>query len=303
MGASSCVSDTVRSMTGFGSGVQEEDGFQITAEISSVNHRYLKVTTHLPEELAWAQRTVEERVRSRFGRGAMTVVMNVERPSARQNYEIDTELLGSLYKEVESLGASIAPEERIGLRDLLGLEGVVRAKECEVLGAAHGLPVIERVLEGAMQNLSEMQETEGSFLRKELEGHLDAIASVLTEIEGLLPRAIAENRDRYRARVREFLDGTGVEIEQSDLLKEVAILAEKADITEELGRLKGHLGQFREVLAGGGRVGRKLDFLTQEMFREANTMASKANSFELTRLVVDMKADIDRVREQTQNVE
>ena len=296
------MGDTIRSMTGFGSGVREVNGFHITAEISSVNHRYLRVSSHLPEELAWAQRRVEARVRDAFVRGSLNVVLNLE-SSRPADFDIDAEFLKRLYRRVDEVRAEIVPDEEIRLRDLLMLEGVVQLHGSTEVRAEEVLPVLEQVVDEAVKGLREMQQREGSHLHDELQELLGELDRGLEAVSELLPGVAQGNRERYLARIREFLSGTGVEVESSDLLREVAVLAEKADITEELGRLRGHLEQFRETLTEGNRVGRKLDFLTQEMFREANTMAAKANHHAVARQVVEMKAGIDRLREQTQNIE
>ncbi len=164
-------------------------------------------------------------------------------------------------------------------------------------------PLVEQALRDALESLTEMQAREGEFLRKELVGLVEDARRILHELAEKTPEAARENRQRYCQRLQEALAGTGVKIEEADLVREIAIQVEKADVTEEMGRARSHLEQFSELIESGGRVGRKLDFLTQEMFREANTMAAKVNHSHLARMVMDLKVTVDRLREQTQNIE
>jgi len=165
------------------------------------------------------------------------------------------------------------------------------------------LPLIEGAVDDAVEALREMQAAEGAHLREELAQITSGLRAAMEAIEEVLPGLAVENRDRFRARVQELLRDLDVEIDSGELWRECAILAEKADVTEEVGRLRGHLDQFTKLVQEGGRIGRRLDFLTQEMFREANTMTAKLNRYEISERVVEAKAEIDRLREQVQNIE
>ncbi|MFQ5653969.1 MAG: YicC family protein, partial [Planctomycetota bacterium] len=255
--------------------------------------------------LVWAQQPLEQRVRARLERGSISLALSLEAGDKEPlpDLDLDVDLLRKLYRDLQSLRAEIAPEETLRLADLLGLEGVIRLPGEARCSAERLLHAVEAATDEALDGLQSMQEREGDHLAGELGELLRDLEARVAEIEGGLPAALAETRDRYRARIEEFLDGSGVAAEPSALVREIAILAEKADITEELSRLKGHIGQYREVVDGGGRVGRKLDFLTQEMFRESSTMAAKVSQYELARMVVEIKAVVDRLREQSQNIE
>ncbi|MFN0057664.1 MAG: YicC/YloC family endoribonuclease [Planctomycetota bacterium] len=304
--------NSIRSMTGFGSAGARSLGYQVEAEIRSVNNRYLKVISHVPDALSRMQHGLEERVRRKLGRGSIALTVNVERQGATTCGLVNGPLIQQLCTELDSvqkqlLAADLRSMNKNGfsLGDLLRIDGVVTlardadAKvDVEVLG-----PIVETAVDDALAQLEAMQTREGEHLAAELGGIIESAATVLSAVERALPELNLKNRERYRARLREFLEGSTVQLGEGDVLREIAILAEKADITEEVGRLRGHLQQYRETLRAAGRVGRKLDFLTQEMLREANTMAAKINDLDVARQVVDLRADIDRLREQSQNIE
>ena len=289
-------------MTGFGSGRREEGAIQVQIELRSVNHRYLKISAHVPDELAWSQHTIEQTIRQKVERGSISLSLSVERGDAAARTVLDESRLEQLWSEVCAVRDRIAPEEPVRLADLLLVPGVVAADD-PTESQDELLPLIEGALTDAIEDLRAMQAREGEHLRGELGTIVTQLRGSLSQVEGALPEVAKENRDRMRARVEELLEGLDVTIESADLWRESALLAEKADVTEELGRLRGHLDQFDQLITDGGRVGRRLDFLTQEMFREANTMTSKINRYEISQQVVEAKAEIDRLREQTQNIE
>lgn len=294
---------TLRSMTGFGSGRREAGPIQVQVELRSVNHRYLKIAAHVPVELAFSQHRIEQRIRDRVERGSLSLSLDLGTSPTGGAPILDGARLERLWREVRTVRDRVAPGEEVRLADLLVIPGVVSVDDPIAGHHDELLPIIEEAVDEAIDALRAMQEREGDHLRTELGGIVDTLNQTLGEVEKDLPAVAVENRDRYRARVKELLVGLGVEVEVGDFYREAALLAERADVTEELGRLRGHLDQFKKILGEGGRVGRRLDFLTQEMFREANTMTSKLNRFEIAQQVVDAKAEIDRLREQTQNIE
>lgn len=295
----------LRSMTGFGTGVRNESSFHVSVELRSVNHRYMKVSSRVPEDLPWLQERVESAVRKRFGRGAVNVTVRIDQATQAGRVQVDRALLANLVEELQEAAQELGVESGVQLRDLLPLEGVVRSAADVLPGDADQKlqEAVDGALEAAFEKITEMQVREGRHLSDELTRILGEIEGALDGVVELAPEAADQNRDRYQRRLEDFLRDGGVEIAPTDVLREVAILAEKADITEETERLRGHLLQYREALDMGDRVGRKLDFLAQEMLREANTMAAKANHLALSQLVVELKTEIDRLREQTQNIE
>lgn len=289
-------------MTGFGSGRREEGAVQVQVELRSVNHRYLKISAHVPDELAWSQHRIEQRIRNRVERGSISVSLEVDVATQAARPVLDDARLEKLWGEACALRDRVAPGESLRFADLLLIPGVVSVDD-PIEHHDELLPLIEGAVDDAVESLRQMQAREGKHLQTELGKIVDDLRKNLVEVEAALPEVAVQNRDRFRARVDELLQGLDVEVESGELWRETAILAEKADVTEEVGRLRGHLDQFAQLLGEGGRVGRRLDFLTQEMFREANTMTAKMNRYEISQKVVEAKAEIDRLREQTQNIE
>ena len=289
-------------MTGFGSGRREQGAVQVQVELRSVNHRYLKISAHVPDELAWSQHKIEQRIRQRVERGSISLSLEVDVASQAARPVIDEARLEKLWGEACSLRDRIAPGESLRFADLLLVPGMVSVDD-PIEHHDELLPLIEGAVDDAVEALRAIQAREGKHLQVELGKIVDDLRKSLGEVETALPEIAVQNRDRYRTRVEELLVGLDVAVDNGELWREAAILAEKADVAEELGRLRGHLDQFAQLINEGGRVGRRLDFLTQEMFREANTMTSKMNRFEISQKVVEAKAEIDRLREQTQNIE
>lgn len=297
------MAGSIRSMTGFGAATHEVGDLAVSVEVRSVNHRYLKVTSRVPDDLPWIQEVVDGRVRERAGRGSIQLSVQVQRATAAGRYELDQDLLRELYEQATSIGSELDPSGELHLRDFLQMDGVVRTARHQEEDQGAVTAVVDQALDQALEKLQAMQAREGAHLVEEMTRILEQIASCVQELEDRLPTITADNRKRYLARLEEFLGDAGVDVAAGDVLREVAILVEKSDITEEVGRLRGHVDHYRESIDTGGRVGRKLDFLTQEMLREANTTAAKVNQLELSTVVVELKTEIDRLREQTQNIE
>lgn len=300
-------------MTGFGAASAQFRAGRIRLELRSVNHRYLKVaisfaTTGSGEGPRWPGRVpheIEDHIRRRLSRGSVAVTVVLEPDPSESGGVLDLERARRLYEEAEQLRARVAPDSPpVSIESVLGSPVVYRVgtagREAVVEDELEGL---ESLVDAALDDLAAMQKREGSHLQAELLAIAEQVDGALDRIQGALPEVAVGNRDRFRKRLVDLLAGTGTTIEDSDLIREVALLAEKADVTEEVSRLRGHFEQFRSLVRDGGKIGRKLDFLTQEMFRESNTMAAKVSRHEITQVVVDIKANIDRLREQSQNVE
>ena len=297
------MTEPIRSMTGFGAATHEVGDLSVSVEARSVNHRYLKVVARVPDDLPWVQEIVDARVRERAGRGSIQLTVKVEHQTAAGRYELDEALLKQLFDQAQRVAKEVDSETPVHVRDLLQLEGVVRPTTD--LGDEHDVVegAVKKTVDAALTKLQEMQVREGAHLVEEMTRILEAIGGCVGQLEAQLETTAASNRQRYLARLEEFLGESGVDVAAGDVLREVAILVEKSDIAEEVGRLRGHLDHYRESISGGGRVGRKLDFLTQEMLREANTSAAKVNQLQLSTVVVELKSETDRLREQTQNIE
>ena len=289
------------SMTGFGAASAETGGETVVVELRSVNHRYCDVKARLPRELAFLEPMVVARVKGRLERGACEVSLRHSGTApGTGRVRLDLALARDHLARLEELAAALGLEGRPILRDVSTAEGVITLGDAEL-----DLPRVEALaaeaLDAALEQLVAMRAREGESLTADLEARLARIGAWVVEVEAEAPQAVEAWRARMEARVADLAEG--VEIDPGRLAGEIAILADKSDVAEELTRLNSHLGHFRELLAGEGAVGRKLDFLVQEMNREVNTIGAKSQSTAIAERVVELKAEIERVREQVQNLE
>lgn len=293
------------SMTGYGEARHQSDAITLSIELRAVNNRYLKVTVRASDPYHLLEPDFEKVVRQTVRRGTVQVHLRVERQYAPQDFRINAVALRSYVGQVRDmvgeLGLRDNPEAWLGA--MLALPGVVP----EPGAAPHMLqeewPLFERVLQEALGRLQAMRQDEGRAMAQEFLVHRDFIAGQLEQIRRRAPAVVEEYRARLHERVRKLLAELDVEIDRNDLIKEVAIFAERSDIAEEVVRLTSHLDQFLEFLKEPESTGRKLEFLTQEMFREANTIGSKASDVAISRHVVEIKGTLEKIRELVQNVE
>lgn len=287
-------------MTGFGSGEIESEDLRIKVELRSVNHRYLKTSYHLSDRFSSLQGKVDMRLREQSGRGAIHLSVFVE-DLIEDSEGLDVDLIKSRYAQICKLRDELAPSQEVRLTDVVAMN----QDNADQAGSSNEKAddQLLEVIDLAVADLREMQKNEGDRLQEEFLRLLLQMEKALGEIEAALPEAMEWLRDRYHNRIQQLVGSAGGELDDQDLVREIGVLAEKSDITEELSRLRGHVDEYRKVVGEGGRVGRRLDFLTQEMFREANTMTSKLPRHDLAHTVVGIKVDVDRLREQTQNVE
>lgn len=295
----------LKSMTGYGRDSVETEAFVLTVEVKSVNNRFLKITGRVPEELSYLQTKIEDLIRRRLVRGSVYFNVIVEPASRADLYEIDN---GVLKKYLMALREShdvlnIAQTEQPSLRDLLLLPGVVRAEDGLQLGDGELLGAASTAMDNALTQLIDMRRQEGAFLEEEFRARCSVLRGLIRSVSEETPTALREYNERLRERVNQLLADVGVNVSASDLIREVAVVAERSDVTEELSRMESHLQQFLESLGVAQPVGRKLEFIVQELIREANTMGAKALSAELSRNVVEIKAEVDRLKEQVLNIE
>lgn len=285
------------SMTGFGDASTERDGAHYSVEIRSLNNRFFKSTVKLPDVVAGLEPEIETILRDKLGRGSITLILKMRLDGASAAYRINTDALQSYLNQLGTLGTKVDPAS------LLHLPGVCEepADDGDHL-ERHGETVRELV-QTAITKLIVMRKREGQALYDDLHKHASIIANALGEIEKRAPFVIDEYHKRLTGRVNELLAKSQLQVQQIDLLREVAVFAERADISEEIQRLRHHLTSFDAACKTAEHAGRKLDFITQEMLREANTIASKANDAVIGGNVVDIKGAIDRMKEQVQNVE
>jgi uncharacterized protein (TIGR00255 family) len=294
----------IYSMTGYGEAEGQIGGLDYRLEIKTVNNRYLRTEIRLPDALTFLEDEIERLLRKHFFRGTVSYALRVKGTASR--VEIDEAALSDLVQRLDRVRSTTqtAASLSIDLATLLTVPDIVRPaepSEDEVRQIKSGVLALSGQ---AMERLKEMRAVEGRYLDADLKGHCDTIAADLEQIRTRRTVVLQEYAQRLRKRVDELLAEVKLKLDEETLAREVAILAERSDISEELARLESHLGQFEQARhLEGEQVGRRLDFISQEMFREANTIASKASDNDIARTIVDVKCRIDRIKEQVQNVE
>lgn len=290
-------------MTGYGEARHVDEFVSATVDVRAVNNRYLKVVGKYPEWMASSESEVERRVRQRVSRGTVTVSIRVRRVPRAEDFQINQVAICSYLEQLNAVSQRLRIEGPRDLAHLLALPGVVLEQGEAPQHDESSLPLVLRLLDSALDSFQEFRVAEGRAMGAELDRNNRQIAKQLAEIERLAPQSVAEYRQKLLDRVRQSLQSAGALVSDADLLREVAIYADRGDINEEIARLHSHLEQFAGFSAEQESSGRKLDFLCQEMFRETNTMGSKSNHAGLARAVVEIKAAIERNREILQNVE
>jgi uncharacterized protein (TIGR00255 family) len=293
----------LNSMTGYGEMAGEFDGISYAVEIKAVNNRYLKTIIKLPEGTAFLEDNIDKELRRHLSRGTINYVLRVKSVSANALFEVDEASLRSLVMKLKEISASVGVQGTIDLANLLELPGIVQPV---VPDEERSLRIKEFVLGltvAALDKLKHMREAEGRVLEADLKKHCDAIQAELDTIRRSSDSVTHDYARKLRKRVDELLAEAKLKLDEQTLAREVAILADRSDISEEITRLDAHLQQFAQICRTDGQAGRRLDFLSQEMLREANTVASKAGDAQIARSVVDIKCLIERLKEQIQNVE
>ena len=270
-------------------------------EVKSVNHKFCEVKVRLPREMSSLEAGLLKTVKDRVARGAVDVSFRrllQQAPAAVPT--IDGALARSYLNSLQALAQSLGLSDTVSLRDIVSQPGVLRLDE-KPLDVAGLEGAAQRALGEALGSMLKMREVEGALLKADLEARLQKISTLASEVESLAPTSVSEYRDRLWARVKELSAQQPVEPQR--LAQEVALMADRCDITEELTRLRSHLTHFQKLMASGEPAGRKLEFLTQELNREINTTGAKSQHVDISSRVVDLKAEVERIREQVQNVE
>jgi uncharacterized protein (TIGR00255 family) len=290
-------------MTGHGEAHQHEGGLSIAAEIRTVNNRYFKLNLRLAEGYVPLEPQVESLVRQHVRRGTVQVSVQIDREAQPGDYRLNQVVLRGYLQQFEAVVGRSLMADPASLSPLLGLPGVVHEPTAAYEEVEAQWPRIETVLAEALANLTQMRQDEGRSMAADLAANARTIAGELAKIEVRAPQVVEGYRARLSERVNKLLAEVGVQGGTGDIVREVALFAERSDISEEIVRLKSHLDQLDAVMAAAESQGRKLDFLIQEMFRETNTIGSKANDTEIARHVIEIKTAIERMREMVQNVE
>lgn len=293
----------ILSMTGYGEAQRTEDGVAYALEIKSLNNRYLKTTIKLPEHLAVFESEVEKLLRDRLDRGTITYVLRVRDNRADAAQEINVAALKSYVNQIEKGMGAMGGAVQIDLAAIVSLPGVVQPPEISEAEREAQWKVLAALTDDAIRHLIAMREVEGRAIREDLLNQCRQIRENLGVIAERAPTVIEEYHQRLLQRTNDLLRQSKLQLELDDLRREVAVYAERCDINEEIARLTSHLEQFGRLCDSNEQTGRKLDFLAQEMLREANTIGSKANDSTIAHRIIDIKGAIDRLKEQVQNVE
>ncbi len=297
----------IRSMTGFGDASTQADGIHYSVELRSLNNKYFKCTVRLPDQLQGLEAELEAKLRKRVSRGSFTLTVKFKASDAQAVSRVNDEAILTYLDHLETIHAKIQDRAvQIDLTQLLALPGVLQPAEDEASLLAKARPVVAQLLDEAIEKLLAMRAKEGQALAEDLSHHLELILDRMKQIADRAPAVIEEYHQRLRARMDELLSRAELKADEQLLIREVAVFAERADISEEVSRMTGHVAQFQEIIAGKDNsepVGRTLDFLAQEMLREANTIGSKSNDAQISRAMIEAKSAVDRIKEQVQNVE
>ena len=291
----------IKSMTGYGRAVETVNGREFTVEIRSVNNRYLDCAVKLPRSLSFGEETVKQAVKAAVSRGKVDVFITVKAEAGEEaTITLNKSVLEGYLAVMRQMVAEYGVADDISVSAVSRLPEVFAVEKPEV-DEEQLLSDLMCVVKKALENYNAMRQTEGAALDADLRSRGNTILELVAQVEQGNAQTVVDYRSRLYAKLQEVLANTS--IDESRILTEAAIFADKVAVDEETVRLRSHLDQMNTMLTGGGAVGRKLDFLLQEMNREANTIGSKCTDVRLARIVVDIKAELEKIREQTQNIE
>jgi uncharacterized protein (TIGR00255 family) len=288
-------------MTGFGRAEGETTLGKVVVESRSVNHRYCDISIKLPKRLSLFENRIKEIIRSQVSRGRIDVSLRLDAVGEeRAQLSVDLELAQQYYRVLQELKEKLQLKDEITLNLMAGAKDIITAKE-ESGDIEPYWEEILPILKESFKNMDDMKRLEGESLTRDLQKRLEHIFQQLQMIKQQFPAQLKASFNRLHERLRSLLEG--MEIDPLRLQQEVAFLGERTDITEEVVRAESHLVQFSSLLEGNEPVGRKMDFLLQEINREVNTVSAKANDAEISKRVVEMKSELEKIREQVQNIE
>ncbi len=290
-------------MTGYGEAQDEQDDLTVSVEIRSINNKYFKLNVRATEGYASLEPQIDALVRGTIRRGTVQVTLRVQRQTSGNQYQINNQVLENYLKQLQAFSNQQQSPQPITLESLLLLPGVIDEVVTSHSNAIQHWDCIAKVIASALKDANRMRLEEGQAMAKDLISNCNRITDELDQIEQRASNVVDDYRIRITDRVNRMLAEFEITVQPTDLIREIAMFAEKADIAEEVVRLQSHLEQFHTVMQASESPGRKLEFLTQEMFRETNTIGSKANDSEIGRHVIEIKSAIERMREMIQNVE
>ncbi|AEG60565.1 YicC/YloC family endoribonuclease [Desulforamulus ruminis] len=292
----------IKSMTGFGRGEACAEGRRFTVELKSVNNRYCEVILRQPRSLSQVEDKIKRQIQDRVARGRVDGYISIEETGeVTPAVKVDKALAVAYHKSMEELKESLSIPGDISLKDLISLPNVISLEQPEE-NVEQWFPAIEQACTEALTGLINMRQNEGARLKADILQHAAQIKElILEQVAERAPLVVQEHRAKLTQKLAEWLEEGA--LDENRLAAEVAIFTDRADISEEIVRLNSHVKQLEQILSEGGAVGRKLDFLVQEMNREINTIGSKANDLMITNAVVNAKSELEKIREQVQNIE
>lgn len=293
----------MRSMTGYGRGVAEQGGRRVSVEIRSVNHRFTDVKLRGAQLDPAVEEKIVARVRERVTRGAMALTVRVEGAAASSSLHFDHDAARRAHAHLTDLARAVGIEARISLELLIAQPGVVAEVDHD-RPSADLVEVACEAVDRAIEDLNTMRDAEGDALARDLAQRMERLGQLTADLDVQSKVAPEDAQRRLRDRLKRLLSGGSVAVDEGRLSQEVAVLADRMDVTEELVRVRSHIAQLSDLMSARVQaVGRRIDFLVQELGREFNTVASKSQSAPIARLVVEAKAELEKVREQVQNIE
>jgi len=290
----------LKSMTGFGAGSAQTSGARVTVELSSVNRKQLDVSLRMPSQLTAVEARLQKMIQEKLSRGRVTGWIQVEASSGESEIQVDQKRAATMVKTLRASAKKLNLQDDLSAAMLLRIPGLIETRSVDQ-GSEAIYPCLEKALKTALKNLVAMRSAEGRELNEDFLARLSRLEETLIKIKKQAPRVAVKARKKLLSAMK----SAGLKEAENDdrILREIALFGEKADVSEEITRLESHLKQFRLRLRAAKPVGRELDFLLQEFLREINTIGSKANDLKITREVVAFKTELERVREQVQNVE
>jgi len=293
----------INSMTGYGEAQGEIHGVTYVVEVKTLNNRYFKANIKLPETVGFLEEDIDKLLRQSISRGTINYVLRQKNVSANGLFSIDEKVLGGYMKNLSRIAASAGIECRIDIGSIFSLPGISAMMSPDEKTAGEIRDKILSISGEAIEKLKQMRLAEGAAVVADLDGYCRVMKEGLEKIRDRSTVVPEEYQRKLKKRIDRLLAEAKLKLDEETLAREVAVFAERSDISEEISRLDSHLEQFSESCRANAMAGRKLDFISQEMLREANTIASKASDSEIARLVVDIKCQIDRIKEQVQNIE
>lgn len=293
----------IRSMSGYGSGSAREDGVQVAFEVRAVNHRFCHISLHLPSELSFFEDAARQRVRERIHRGKVDVSATLSTSADGEGVRVDRELAEAYVRDLRRVGEELGLPGDLDLATVAALPGVVSEEGVVELDPDEHEAVVSAALGSALDAVQAMRCQEGGHLAEDLRERFETMDELTREVAATADELPSRYRDRLIGRMETLMEDVPGELDEGRLAQEVAHLVDRADITEELVRVDSHLQKAMELLESEDPVGRSLEFLVQELHREVNTIGSKARELEVAEAVVALKGEIEKVREQVQNVE